>query len=92
MSESEPTDEASRNRNLLSKPRPRGVFGISIAVTCLLAIWQSLFRRHDFYLGLIVERRKPYGNAKRKAKYVNARLLLMYHKVTDESVVAMIAL
>ena len=51
-----------------------------------------MFRRHDFYLGLIVERRKPYGNAKRKAKYVNARLLLMYHKVTDESVVAMITL
>lgn len=89
MSESEPTDEASRKRNLLSKPRHRAVSGISIAVTCLLAMWQSLFRWHDFYSGLFVEHRKPHGNAKRNAKYANARLLLMYHEVADEPVVVM---
>ena len=48
MSVSEPSDEASRKRNLLSKPGHRAVSGISIAVTCLLAMWQSLFRGHDF--------------------------------------------
>lgn len=89
MSESEPFEEASRKRYLLSKPRHSAVLGISIAVTCLLAMWQSLLRRHEFYPGLFVERRKPHDNAKRKAKYANARLLLMYHEVADESVVAL---
>ena len=73
MSESEPTDDASRKRYLLPKPRHRAVSGISIAVTCLLAMWQSLFRGHDFYSGLFAEHRKPHGNVKRKAKYENAR-------------------
>jgi hypothetical protein len=77
MSVSEPTDEASRKRYLLPKPRHRAVLGISIAVTCLLAMWQSLFRGHDFYSGLFVEHRKPHDNVKRKAKYEKARLLLM---------------
>jgi hypothetical protein len=78
MSESEPSDEASRKRNLLSKPRLRAVLGMSIAITCLLAIWQSLFRGHDFYLGLFVERRKPQVTAKGKHQAHNdARRLPM---------------
>ncbi len=89
MSESEPSDEASRKRYILSKSRHRAVLEISKAVTCLLALWQSLFRGHDFYPGLFVEHRKPHGNVKRKSKYENARLLLMYHEVADEPVVAM---
>jgi len=60
MSESEPTEEASRKRYLLSKPRYLAIFGISITVTCLLVMWQSSLRRHDFYLGLFLERRKPF--------------------------------
>ena len=66
-------DEASRKRYLLSKSRHSAVLEKSIAVTCLLAMWQSLLRRHDFYSGLFVEHRKPHDNAKRKAKYENAR-------------------
>lgn len=89
MSESEPSEEASRKQTLLSKSGHLAVLEISIAITCLLAMRQSLLRRHDFYLGLFVEHGKPHGDAKRKAKYENARLLLMYHEVTDELVVAM---
>jgi len=38
MSESEPFDEASRKRYILSKPRYLAISGINIAETCLLAI------------------------------------------------------
>ncbi len=68
MSESEPTDEASRKRYMLSKSRLRAVFEISKAVTCLLALWQSLFRRHDFYPGLFAGHGKPLVDEKRKAQ------------------------
>ena len=88
MSESEPTEEASRKRHMLSKPGHSAVPEISIAGTCLLAMWQPLLRGHDFYPGLFVERRKPYNNVKGNAKYENARLLPMYYKVADEPVVA----
>jgi len=77
MSASEPFEEASRKRYLLSKPEYLRTLGTNVAVTCLLARWQSLLRRHEFYLGLFAERRKPHDNAKGKPKYVNARLLPM---------------
>ncbi len=66
MSESEPIEEASRKLYILSKPRCFANLGMNIAVTCLLAMWQSLFRGHEFYLGLFVERRKPFVDAKGK--------------------------
>lgn len=37
-----------------------------IEITCLLTIWQSLFRGHDFYPGLLTEHRKPLVNVKGK--------------------------
>ena len=89
MSVSEPSDEASRKRYLLSKPRHRAVSGISIAVTCLLAMWQSLFRGHDFYPGLFMEHGKPYSNVKGKVQVEKIRLLPKYYKVADEPVVVM---
>ena len=83
-------EEASRKRYLLSKPRHLAVLGTSITVTCLLVMRQSLLRRHDFYLGLFVERRKPQVNAKGKHQaHKDARRLPMWLEVTDESVVAM---
>ena len=73
MSESESIEEASRKRYFLSKPGHFAVLGISVTVTCLLVTWQTLLRGHDLYPGLFVEHRKPHDNAKRKAKYENAR-------------------
>jgi len=66
MSESEPTDDASRRQYMLPKPRKVEFSGTRIAETYLLAIWQPSYRGHDFYLGLWMERRKPYINAKGK--------------------------
>jgi hypothetical protein len=61
-------DDASRKRYFLSKPRHRAVLGIGVAVTCLLATWQALFRRHDFYPGLFVVHGKPLVDIKRKVQ------------------------
>lgn len=66
MSESEPADDASRRQNMLPKPRKVEFSGTRIAETYLLAIRQPSYRGHDFYLGLWMERRKPYINAKGK--------------------------
>ena len=68
-------DEASRKIYILSKPRHLAVLGISIAVTCLLAMWQSLLRRHDFYPGLFVEHRKPHVNAKGKHQALRSKVI-----------------
>jgi hypothetical protein len=68
MSESEPSDEASRKRTHCQNPKNLGVSGISIAVTCLLAIWQSSLRRHDFYLGLLLEHGKSDIDVKEKVQ------------------------
>ena len=68
MSESEPIEDASRKRYFLSKPRHRAALGISVRETCLLLTWQTLFRGHDFYPGLFVERRKPHVNEKEERK------------------------
>lgn len=51
MNESEPTEEVSRQRNLLSKATISTMVVISFAATCLLAKWQAIHRRHDFYTG-----------------------------------------
>ena len=75
MRESEPSEEASRKRYILSKSRHRAVSEISKAVTCLLALWQSLFRRHDFYSGLFEEHRKPLDNAKGKHQAMKGKII-----------------
>ncbi len=66
MSESEPTEEASRRQYMLSKPRNVEFLGISVTETYLLVTWQPLYRGHELYLGLFAERRKPCSNAKEK--------------------------
>ena len=40
----------------------------NIADTCLLAIWQTSYKRHDFYSGLFMEQRKSCKNEKGKAQ------------------------
>jgi hypothetical protein len=48
MSESKPTDEASRKRYNLTKPGHSAVLGTSATETCLLVACQALLRGHDF--------------------------------------------
>ena len=50
--------EVSRQQYILSKAKLSTVFVISIAITCLLAMWQTIYRRHDLYLGSQAERGK----------------------------------
>lgn len=51
--------------------------GRSMAVTCLLVIWQSSLSWHDSYLGSITELGKSFYYVKRKAKQeVPARLII----------------
>ncbi len=47
----------------------------SIAKACLLAMRQSLFRRHEFYPGLFAERRKPHVNVKGKVQAVKCKAI-----------------
>lgn len=61
-------DEASRIGYQLSKPRYLAVIGKSVVITCLLATWQPLLKRHDFYSGLFVEHGNSPVDAKRKAQ------------------------
>jgi hypothetical protein len=68
MSESKPTDEASRKRYNLTKPGHSAVLGTSATETCLLVACQALLRGHDFYPGLFAGHGKPLVDDKRKAQ------------------------
>jgi 4-hydroxyphenylpyruvate dioxygenase-like putative hemolysin len=48
---------------------------MNMAVTCLLAIWQTLYRRYDFYPGLFAERRKPYVDVKGKVQAIKCKAI-----------------
>jgi len=58
MNESEPSDEVLRQRYILSKASVSSMLVISTAVTCLPAVWQTIYRRHELYLGSQTERGK----------------------------------
>ena len=75
MSESEPFEEASRKRYILTKPRHFAALGTSATETCLLVACQALLRRHDFYPGLFVERRKPHDNAKKEIQVRKCKVI-----------------
>jgi hypothetical protein len=68
-------EEAPRKWHMLSKPKYLGISGKSIAEICLLAMWQPLYRRHDFYPGLFAEHRKPHVNAKGKHQAVKCEAI-----------------
>ncbi len=58
MNENEPTDEVSRCQNILSKAIVSMTVVISVAATCLLAVRQAIYRRHELYSGSQTERGK----------------------------------
>ena len=58
MNENEPTDEVSRQRNILSKVIVSSMIIKSVATTCLLATRQAIYRRHELYSGSQTERGK----------------------------------
>jgi len=58
MNESEPTDEVSRQLNILSKAIVSSMVVISVAFTCLLVTRQAIYRRHELYFGSQTERGK----------------------------------
>ena len=62
-------------RTFCQKTRLSWNLVMNMAVTCLLAMWQTLHRRHDFYLGLFAERRKPYVDVKGKVQAIKCRAI-----------------
>ena len=88
MSESEPFDEASRSVLTVKIKKLSGLV-ISVMVTCLLVTWQSVFRRHDFYLGLFLEHKKSYVFLERKFKLGNNKAIIVKHKMADKLVVVL---
>ncbi len=46
-----------------------------MVATCLLTMWQTLFRRHDFYPGLFAERRKPNADVKGKVQAIKCEAI-----------------
>lgn len=74
MNESEPTEEVSRQRNLLSKATISTMVVISLAETCLLASRQAIQRRHDLYMGSQTERGKLNIDAGRYSEKEKAQV------------------
>jgi hypothetical protein len=67
MNESEPSMRCRENEHsvrttvLLLRRR-------NVAETCLLATWQTSYRRHEFYSGLVMEQGKSCRDGKGKVQ------------------------
>ena len=69
MSESEPSDDASSRIKELSKLEPPSSSRMSREGTCLLARWQSVFRRHELNAGFGTKRENLALDAKGNDKW-----------------------